>query len=281
LDLDAMSSEGFCPIAEELGMLDRRRLFSAALIAGLFAFAGVARAQPLSNQNYAGPHGAFSNFEQMEQAGPGRKGKNDPDIIKEAKRRITDADPRVRTEGIEKLRYVGDSAAANELLFRGLNDSDVRVRIKAIDVLGARGSHDAVPAMAQDLFLRETPSIEKLHLVAALGRIGDTRGSLPVIEYLDETDETASRGTAVFALGEMGDPRSNDKLIETVKTDPSPMVRKLAEEAIEKIDGELPNRHQEELAQEKTKGIEPTDAKLAKMREFDAQKQAEKYGRAQ
>ena len=98
-------------------MLDRRRLFSAALIAGLFAFAGVARAQPLSNQNYAGPHGAFSNFEQMEQAGPGRKGKNDPDIIKEAKRRITDADPRVRTEGIEKLRYVGDSAAANELLF--------------------------------------------------------------------------------------------------------------------------------------------------------------------
>ena len=51
-----------------------------ALLAGFFAIGGVAHAQPLANQNYAGPHGAFSNFEQMEQAGPGRKGKNDPDI---------------------------------------------------------------------------------------------------------------------------------------------------------------------------------------------------------
>ena len=260
-------------------MHDRRRLVIAALIAGFFAAAGSAGAQPISNQNYGGPHGAFSNFEQMEQAGPGRKGKNDADILKEAKTRITDADPRVRTEGIEKLRYVGDSAAANELLFRGLNDTDVRVRIKAIDVLGARASHDAVAAMSQDLFLRETPAVEKLHLVAALGRIGDTRGSLPVMEYLDQTDDMASRGTAVFALGEIGDPRSNDKLIETVKNDPAPMVRKLAEEAIEKIDGEIPNRHQAEEAKEKSKGIEPTDAKLAKLREYDAEAQAEKSGR--
>jgi len=262
-------------------MRERFRLSLAALIAGFFLVVGSAYGQPLSNPNYGGPHGAFSNLEQMEQAGPGRKGKNDADTIKEAKKRITDADPRVRTEGIEKLRFVGDTAEVNELLFRGLNDSDVRVRIKAIDVLGARGSHDAVAPMSQDLFLRETPSIEKLHLVAALGRIGDTRGSLPVMEYLDQTDDTASRGTAIFALGEIGDPRSNDKLIETVKTDPSPMVRKLAEEAIEKIDGEIPNRHQEEEAKEKNKGDEPTDAKLAKLREYDAQAQAEKLGRSQ
>jgi len=187
---------------------------------------------------------------------------------------------RARTEGVEKLRFVGDSAEANELLFRVLSDSDVRVRIKAIDVLGARGSHDAVTAMSQDLFLRETPAIEKLHLVAALGRIGDTRGSLPVMEYLDQTDDTASRGTAIFALGEIGDPRSSDKLIETVKTDPSPMVRKLAEEAIEKIDGELPNKHQAEEARAQ-KVEEPTDAKLAKLRQFDAQAQAEKVGQGQ
>jgi HEAT repeat protein len=166
------------------------------------------------------------------------------------------------------------------LLFRGLDDSDVRVRIKAIDVLGARGSNDAVPVMDQDLFLRETPPVEKLHLVAALGRVGDARGTLPIVEYLDQTDDTPSRGTAVFALGEIGDPRANDTLIQVVRGDKTAMVRKLAEEALEKIDGELPNRHQEQLAAEKSKALQPTDQKLEKLREYDYHAQAEKYGRS-
>lgn len=263
-------------------MLHRCRFALTLVTAGLLFMSHPAHAQygsPAGGPEAAGPHGAFSTFEQMEQAGPNRKAKSDPEAIKEAKRKITDADPRVRVEGLEKLRYVSDSAGANELLFRGLNDSDVRVRIKAIDVLGARGANDAVPPMSQDLFLRETPVIEKLHLVAALGRIGDERGTLPIVEYLDETDETSSRGTAVFALGEIGDPRANDSLISIVKSDKSAMVRKLAEEAIEKIDGELPNRHSEEVAEEKTRQLQPTDAKLARMRENDYEMQAEKYGR--
>lgn len=263
-------------------MLHRRRFILTILTVGLLLMSRSAYAQygaPAGGSGYNGAHGAFSNLEQMEKAGPDRKAKSDPDLIKEAKRKITDADPRVRVEGLEKLRYVSDSAEANELLFRGLNDSDVRVRIKAIDVLGARGTNDAVPPMSQDLFLRETPAIEKLHLVAALGRIGDGRGTLPIVEYLDETDETSSRGTAVFALGEIGDPRANDSLIKIVRSDKSAMVRKLAEEAIEKIDGELPSRHSEELAEEKSKEIQPTDEKLTKMRENDYELQAEKYGR--
>jgi HEAT repeat protein len=257
------------------------------LVGGLLLMSGWAHAQtyggPLSGNagsNSVGPTAALSTFQEMEDAVPQRSAKSDPDLIKEAKRKITDADPRVRVEGLEKLRYVSDSAEANEMLFRGLNDSDVRVRIKAIDVLGARGANDAVAPMAQDLFLRETPGIEKLHLVAALGRIADARGTLPIIEYLDETDETASRGTAVFALGEIGDPRANDSLIKIVRSDKSAMVRKLADEAIEKIDGELPNRHSAELALEKTKGLQPTDEKLAKMRQEDSELQAEKYGRS-
>jgi HEAT repeat protein len=263
-------------------MLHRCRFVLTILMVGLLLMSRSARAQygaPEGGSGYNGPHGAFSSLEQMEKAGPDRKAKSDPDLIKEAKRKITDADPRVRVEGLEKLRYVSDSAEANELLFRGLNDSDVRVRIKAIDVLGARGTNDAVPPMSQDLFLRETPAIEKLHLVAALGRVGDGRGTLPIVEYLDETDETASRGTAVFALGEIGDPRANDSLIKIVRSDKSAMVRKLAEEAIEKIDGELPSRHSEELAEEKSKELQPTDEKLIKMRENDYELQAEKYGR--
>jgi HEAT repeat protein len=154
----------------------------------------------------------------------------------------------------------------------------VRVRIKAIDVLGARGVSDAVPIMAQELFLRETPAVEKLHLVAALGRIGDQRGSMPIVNYLKQTDDSASRGTAVYAIGEIGDPSANDELIQIVSNDPSPMVRKLAREAIEKIDGELPNRHQEVLAEEKQKSLpQPTDERLSKMRDIDNEIQSKQY----
>jgi len=266
-------------------MVHRCGLVLAVTTAGLLLLFRTAYAQMGAPGGYGGEyrngqHGAFSTLDQMENAGPSHSAKNDDEALKEAKRKITDADPRVRAEGLEKLRYVADSAEANELLFRGLNDSDVRVRIKAIDILGARSSNDAVPPMAQDLFLRATPAIEKLHLVAALGRIGDNRGTLPVIEYVDETDETANRGTAVFALGEIGDPRANDTLIGIVKNDKSGMVRKLAEEALEKIDGELPSKHSETLAKENNKGPEPADQKLAKMRENDYEMQAEKYGRS-
>ena len=216
------------------------------------------------------------SLESLESSGNRKQGQKDEDVIKDAKRMIADADPRVRVEGLEKLRYV-QSNDANELLFRGLVDSDVRVRIKAIDVLGARGVDDAVPAMTQELFLRETPAIEKLHLIAALGRIGDQRGTLPVIEYLKETSDSDSRGTAVFALGEMADPRANDTLIQIVDNDPNPMVRKLAQEALEKIDGELPSNHQAQVEAARDQALEPTDEKLAKMREIDQEIQKNQY----
>jgi HEAT repeat protein len=239
-----------------------------ALDSPAFAQMGLGR----SLQNSQSP----LSLQSLESSGNRKQGEKDEDVIKDAKREIADADPRVRVQGLEKLRYV-QSTDANELLFRGLVDSDVRVRIKAIDVLGARGVNDAVPAMAQELFLRETPAVEKLHLVAALGRIGDQRGTMPVIEYLKETDDSDSRGTAVFALGEMADPRANDTLIQIVDNDPNAMVRKLAQEALEKIDGELPSNHQAQVAAAHDEALEPTDEKLAKMRQMDEEIQKNKY----
>lgn len=228
---------------------------------------------------FGGP-GTGSALDSIQRSGNdafNRNAKNDVETIKEAKRKIADADPRVRADGLEKLRNCADTAEVSELLFRGFNDADVRVRIKAIDVLGARGNEDAVSLMSQSLFLRQTPPVEKLHLVAALGRVGDSRGALPVIEYLKETEDPASRGTAVFALGEIGDPVADDLLIQTVSSDPSALVRKLAQEAIEKIDGELPNHHQEELAAERVKALQPTDERLSKLREMDQKFQKEQY----
>jgi len=126
--------------------------------------------------------------------------------------------------------------------------------------------------MSQLLFLRSTEPLVKLHVAAALGRIGDARGTLPVMQYLEEErtagDDDRARGTAVFALGEIGSDKANELLSQVVSADKSDMVRRLAQEAVEKIDGELPNQHSTMVAA-KAKVVQPTDEKLAKLREFD------------
>ncbi|HEX3409150.1 MAG TPA: HEAT repeat domain-containing protein [Candidatus Binataceae bacterium] len=251
-------------------------VLATALVASALMLPQAARAQMIGRPGYGGNR---MSLQGLDQAGPGslkRSGKSADEAIRDAKRKFNDADPRVRVQGLEGLRFV-DSKDANEILFRGVSDPDVRVRIKAIDVLGARGVSDAVPIMSQELFLRETPAVEKLHLVAALGRIGDQRGAMPIVNYLKQTDDSPSRGTAVYAVGEIGDPAANDTLIQIVSNDPSPMVRKLAREAIEKIDGELPNRHQAVIEAEKQKATVATDEKLSKMRAIDAEIQAKQY----
>jgi HEAT repeat protein len=256
-------------------MLKARALMLAIILAGMLAWPLSALAQI----GYTGPQAASNFLQNLDMVGPGTQGgQADDQLIKEAKRRVVDADPRVRVEGLEKLRYVKDVNKANEILVRGLNDIDVRVRIKAIDVLGARGVNEVVPLMAQRLFLRQTPAIEKLHLVAALGRIGDARGTRPILEYLDEAEDEDSRGTAVFALGEIGDPEADNKLIQIVQHDKSATVRQLAQEALEKIDGELPNHRQEEMEAERKRELVPTDEKLSQLRALDTQLQKAKYG---
>ncbi|MGH7933265.1 MAG: HEAT repeat domain-containing protein [Candidatus Binataceae bacterium] len=249
-------------------------VLAAVALIMVLALPGSAHAQQIGGM---GPNSPAIPLQALEEAGPGSLHHNAKDsaaIVKEAKRKAADADPRVRVEGLEKLRNV-DSPDVEEMLFRGLADPDVRVRIKAIDVLGARGVSQAVPMMAQELFLRDTAAIEKLHLVAALGRIGDTQGTLPVLEYLKTTNDPKTRGTAVFALGEIGDPRANDALIRILNNDSSPMVRRLAQESLEKIDGELPNRHREDEEVARQKELVPTAEKLSKLREMDAKIQAD------
>ncbi len=111
----------------------------------------------------------------------------------------------------------------------------------------------------------------KLHIVAALGRVGDSRGTLPIVGYLKEAPDDSARGTAVFALGEIGDARASDALTQAATEDKSPMVRRLAQEALEKIEGELPVQHPKQTAQGDQEKLEPTDQRLSKLRQIDAE----------
>ena len=124
--------------------------------------------------------------------------------------------------------------------------------------------------MSSMLFLRSTEQIARLHLVAELGRVGDGRGAPAVMQFLAEPEDERGRGTAVFALGEMGYERATPLLKRVVIEDQSPTVRRLAQEALRKIDGELPFEHQKQLAaQQDPHAPVPTDQKLANLREID------------
>lgn len=196
-------------------------------------------------------------------------------IIKDVKLGLKDADPNVRVSELNKLRSL-DDPEVNRVLVQSLGDPDIRVKMKAIDILGAREANDSVEPMAQLLFLRQTEPAVKLHAVAALGRIGDSKGTLPVMQYMEEEPDDRARGTAVFALGEIGNDKASPVLIKAADEDKSPMVRRLAKEALEKIDGELPTQHSTQVAARKTDSEStPTDQKLAKLREYDAKLQQE------
>jgi len=194
-------------------------------------------------------------------------------IIKDVKLGLKDADPNVRVTELKKLVPLRDPEV-DTILIESMSDPDIRVKMKAIDILGSRESNAAVPPMSQMLFLRSTEPIVKLHLVAALGRIGDSGGTLPVMQYMEQQDDDRARGTAVFALGEIGGDNAVPLLASAADMDRSPMVRRLAKEALEKIDGEIPTQHSEQAgAEKKSTGPQTTDQKLAKLREYDSKLQ--------
>lgn len=190
-------------------------------------------------------------------------------VIKDVKLGLKDADPNVRVSELTKLRDLQDPEV-DQILIQSMADPDLRVKLKAIDILGVREANAAVAPMSSMLFLRSTEQIAKLHLVAELGRIGDAQGALPIMQFLAEPEDERGRGTAVFALGEIGAEKATPLLRRILAEDQSPMVRRLAQEALRKIDGELPPEHQKQLAvQQDPHALVPTDQKLAKLRELD------------
>src|SRR6516225_6795355 len=101
----------FCPIWEDEGMSKPRALMMAIILAGALALPLYAFAQA----GYTGPRGPNTMWQNLETVGPGsQRGKADDQLIQEAKKRFADADPRVRVEGLEKLRYVDNATDSTE-----------------------------------------------------------------------------------------------------------------------------------------------------------------------
>jgi len=175
------------------------------------------------------------------------KGTSIEDFIK----KFESSDPDTRLEAVKSLGASKDNKAI-EYLIQALGDPDVRIQAKAVDELGVMRATEASPVLIQHLFLRTTDAPMKLRILAALGKIGDVRAARPIMEYLQRDLDPATRGTAIFALGDIGAPESADALSQIAQADQDATVRRLAGEALNKV-----QQHQA-VQQKELKGVPET-----------------------
>ena len=154
--------------------------------------------------------------------------------IEEFARDLRSEDPAERLKGVKSLSESADPKAV-EYLVQALGDADMRVKAKAIDACGNVRAADATPVLIQQLFLRGTDPEVKQRLLAALGKIGDQRAAKPIQEFLGRDLDHATRGTAIYALGDVGDPESLEFLQTRERTEPHPTIKRIAREAEAKI----------------------------------------------
>jgi len=160
--------------------------------------------------------------------------------LDESIRKFGEEDVQTRLEGVEGLGENAEDAKAVDYLLRGAADPDLSVRVKSIDVIGDARVKAAVPLLVQQLFMRDTTLATKQHILASLGKIGDTHATKPVIDFVARDVEPSVRGSAVYALGEIGDPTAVPTLQRIAKDSPDEMLRGLALSAIRKIEQKPP-----------------------------------------
>lgn len=140
-------------------------------------------------------------------------------------------------ERLQAVRNLGESkdSKAVEYLVQAIGDPDVRVKAKAIDMLGSMRANEATPVLIQYLFLRTTDPQMKSLILAALGKIGDDRAARPIAEFIQRDLDNHTKGTALFALGEIGSTESEGTLSWVAANDTDRTIRRLANEALVKV----------------------------------------------
>lgn len=166
-----------------------------------------------------------------QQPAPSTKGASIDDSIKQ----LSSSDPIERLQAVKSLGASKDAKAVAYLI-QAIGDSDVRVQAKAIKMLGAMRAIDASAVLVQYLFLRTTSTDMKQLILASLGTIGDAGSARPLIEFLQRDLDPATRGTAIFALGEIGASESVETLDRIAHADEDQTIQRLASEAKTKVE---------------------------------------------
>jgi HEAT repeat protein len=155
--------------------------------------------------------------------------------LDDAVKQLASPDPEKRLQAVKALGTSKDSKAVDHLI-NALGDSDLRVQAKAVQILGDMRATEAAPVLVERLMMRTTDSGMKQLIIASLGKIGDSRAVRPLIQLLQRELDVETRGTAIFALGEIGSPEALEVLEHIEATDEDPTVRRVANQARAKIE---------------------------------------------
>ncbi len=149
-------------------------------------------------------------------------------------RSMSSEDAEERLQGLRDLTSLEDEQGV-DLLLQALGDQDLRVRAKAIDSCGDLRATAATPVLIQQLFMADTPEPVKRRILASLGKIGDPEATKPIMGLLSQDLDPATRGTAIFALGDLGSPESLEMLDKIAASDDDRTLRRLASQAATKV----------------------------------------------
>ena len=119
---------------------------------------------------------------------------------------------------VDSLRRLGDPAALDDMM--GLANRRDKA---AIEVLGKIGDPEPVDMLLDYADTESDPLLQQASL-KALGEIGDSEATHGVAQQLDAEDQRVRSGAA-RALGMIGDTRAIDPLIEVLETDSAEPVR--------------------------------------------------------
>lgn len=150
-------------------------------------------------------------------------------------RKLESSDPLERMEGVRSLGESNDQKAL-EYLMQAVGDADVRVQAKAIEMLGRMRATEATSILVQRLFLVTTDERLKRRILAALGEIGDTTAAPAIVDFLARDVDHATRGSAIFALGEIGAADSVEALARLAEESETATLQRLAREALAKVE---------------------------------------------
>jgi HEAT repeat protein len=119
-------------------------------------------------------------------------------------------------------------------------------------VLGQTRTKDGVSPLVQQLFMRGTDEVTKQHILVSLGRIGDSRATKPILDFLARNVDRRIRGNAIFALGDIGDEAALEPLGRIAEESDDTTLRSVAQAAMRKIrDRPAPEVVPSALAQER------------------------------
>jgi HEAT repeat protein len=199
---------------------------SRRALAAAFAFACiVASPPPASAQDQSRTHPAVERYNKT------ARGAN----VEEWKRRLSEPDVRTRLEAVESLGSKGGDEAIRPLI-EATADADYRVRTRAIAYLGQLRAREAAPVLMQLLFLTDVGREEKLRALSSLGLIADPSTSDRLVGYAATINDDDLACRAIFAVGEISDPKSKPRVAALKGTRPGTDMDRLVDDALVKID---------------------------------------------